>query len=118
MSASIGVYVATAMFLAIGGDTEEDMKHDVWRQAGLCVKQCHWLDESPECKRRLARNLPCEVNHPRAIFWDSYRHEPERPWDPRSPSALWEQHLLAPQWVPSAEPTAHRRGDQWMKLRL
>ena len=49
MSASIGVYVATALFLAIGGDSEEDMKPDVWRQAGLCVKQCHWSDASPEC---------------------------------------------------------------------
>lgn len=46
----------------------------------------------------------------------SYRHEPERPWDPRS--KLWEMPLLTPEWVPSVEPTAHRYGDQWMKLRL
>ena len=72
MSASIGVYVATALFLAIGGDTEGVMKDDVWRQAGLCDRQCHWADASPECARREARNLPCEVNHPRAMFWDNY----------------------------------------------
>jgi hypothetical protein len=59
------------------------------------------------------RNLPCEVNHTRAIFWDNY-YQPERPWDPH----LLEHHLLKPEWVPSAEPTAHRYGGQWMKLRL
>jgi hypothetical protein len=118
MSASIGVYVATALFLVFGGDTEEKMKHDVWRQAGLCTRHCHWLDDSPECKRQMARNLPCEVNHSRASFWDSYLRGSAHPWDPRSPSVLWEQHLLAPEWVPSAEPTAHRYGGQWLKLRL
>lgn len=116
MSAAVGVYVATALFLAVGGETEDEMKHDVWRQAGLCTTYCHWEDETPECKRQTARNLPCEVDRMRAHFWDDYLHEPERAWN--ASSKLWEMPLLAPEWVPSAEPTAHRRGDQWMKLRL
>jgi hypothetical protein len=114
MSATVGVYVATALFLAIGGDTEEAMQHDVWRQAGLCDRQCHWGDASPECRRQELRNRPCEVNHMRAIFWDNYLHAPERQFDP----LLAERPLLAPEWVPSEEPTAHRYGYQWMKMRL
>jgi hypothetical protein len=64
--------VTMVMFLAIGGDTEDAMKEDVWRQAGLCDKYCHWIDETPECKRQQARFLPCEVNRAGALFWDDY----------------------------------------------
>ena len=78
--------VTMVMFLAIGGDTEDAMKEDVWRQAGLCDKYCHWIDETPECKRQQARFLPCEVNRAGALFWDDYLNEPERPWHPSSES--------------------------------
>jgi hypothetical protein len=115
---AVAVVLSFALNLAIGGDTEEAMQHDVWRQAGRCDRQCHWGDASPECRRQEARNLPCDVNHVRAQFWDNYLHEPERPWQDSAPSALYEKELRIPEWVPSVEPTAHRIGNQWLKMRL
>ena len=43
MSAVVAEMAAVTMviFLAIGGDNEDAMKEDVWRQAGLCNKYCH-----------------------------------------------------------------------------
>ena len=119
MSASAGLMMdlGMVMFLAIGGDTEDEMKHDAWRQAGLCDKYCHWEEYSPECKRQQARNLPCDVDCPRAHFWDDYLNEPERGWDPRN-LPLAEKPLFAPEWVPADQPTPHGRDGLWLKLRL
>ena len=50
MSVSIGVFTATAMFLAIGGDTEAGMRPDSWKAA-----DCAFLTASGRMLRRSAR---------------------------------------------------------------
>ena len=54
--------LVTVLFLAIGGDTEDAMQADVWRQVGLCDKQCHWIDELPECNRQIAHVMAKLLN--------------------------------------------------------
>ena len=61
-SAVAVVVVGFAVNLAIGGDTDEAMREHVWRQAGLCDKQCDWDDGTGACQTRQARWRPCEVN--------------------------------------------------------
>ena len=54
MSVSVGVYVAVAMFLAVGGDTEEAMREEMQTEAaGVAI-----AEELPPCEPVKATNTP------------------------------------------------------------
>ena len=95
MSASVGVYVATALFLAIGGDSEEDMGFAMYMHEGMgpCVTVA-------DAKRHL-RLLDAEPCVSRMFI----------------PHTLvpHDGKLLAPMEVPADQPNS--RG-HWMNLQL
>jgi hypothetical protein len=145
MSAFVAEVAAVAIFLMIGGDTEEAMRPHVWEMLGLCkvdaeraADTCDWSDASPQCKAREARNLPCKPDHGSALFyWE--RSQPEQSWEEQwgdmracatDEKDTWRRHcvprgytgegfLWQPKWVPSDQPTEHVDDEgHWMKLQL
>jgi hypothetical protein len=92
------VVVAVAMTVAVGGDTEELMREDVWEVAGLCEdlkaigRSCSYSDDSVECAELRSRYYrPCRYDVWRAIRVAvpdrGVRSGPDRT-------------LYAPEWVP------------------
>ena len=104
-----------AMHLAIGGNTEKEMREDVWQAAGLCDdldaigRPCSYADDTPECAEQTRRNRPCgfSIGNILRVLGE----------DPALP-LYYEVPLLEPRWVPSENPTGHGNGGQWWKLQL
>lgn len=116
MSVSIGVFAATAMFLAIGGDTEENMKN----MLGQCDEQI----------------LNCDVDKSKPVssLWPTPEVRSEKPMCAFSlPTPITQADIVAqdciawgrfykplyqPEWTPADQPTAYGWDGHWWKLQL
>lgn len=109
MSISIGVFTATAMFLAIGSNIEEEMQNEV------CGARC----EPP----RIARIYASDPAHPEKSWTEQWGSQPICPIDNIAelhciPRRHIEDLLLSPKWVPSFTPTNVGFPGFWMKLQI
>jgi hypothetical protein len=95
MSVSIGVFTATAMFLAIGWDTEDTMGFEMYMHEGM--GPCMYFEDA----RRHLRLLDAEPCVSKMFI----------PY----PLMLHDEKLLSPREVPADQP--NRQG-HWMKLQL
>lgn len=120
--------VAVVVFLAVGGDTGERMKPYTWEMLGLCKAdperardKCR-TDNTPQCAKRMARNLPCEFNVGRLYLRQTddtvARDYPCESVAKDCVVRAGDQLLYDPQWVPSSEPTNVGAPGFWMKMQL
>ena len=137
MSAGVdaALMATVALFLAIGGDTEESIRGEP-----------PWEDGTPQCQAKIVRGIACERMRGgnNAVLWrlrnsQDPMHQ-ERSWEqilngrqvceidgpPQLatrgkciPRSRIEEILLSPTWVPADQPTEHLGiNGMWMKLRL
>ena len=106
MSASVGVYVATAIYLAIGWDTEEGLGFEWYSDLGMgpCRR-----GEDYQRHARLLDAEPCVST----ILWrwpSPLEQDEDEPPVPEQGYKLYE-----PEWVPADQPDQMGR---WRKLQL
>ena len=109
MSASVGVYVATAIYLAIGWDTEEGLGFEWYSDLGMgpCRREQDYHRHA-----RLLDARPCMTtlfNPPSSLDKDE-----DEPPVPEQGVELFDQV-----WVPADQPTSNEPlPGHWLKLRL
>ena len=113
MSASVVAATVIAIFLTVGGDTEQQMPRftsdgEIHEDQCGMMQRCDFDDGSPECFVERSRGKWCSRNMERVR-----RMELMEPRDTLMDRSL--KPLSRPEWMPADQPMAD---GQWIKLQL